>query len=80
MKVWMKSFRPVGTTRRVYRDADRFVYLDDEADWRYFLEFMTASDRIGRYRMYDRNGLMIAENLTVVDIKKKIQHLAAAVF
>ena len=80
MKIWMKSSRPVGTTRRVYKDADRYVYVDDEDDWRYFLEFMTASDRIGRYRMFDRDGQMITENLTTADIKKKVQSLVSVDF
>ncbi|MBU6459753.1 MAG: hypothetical protein KGQ58_02580 [Proteobacteria bacterium] len=75
MKIWMKSVRPVGTTCRVYKDADRYVYVGDESRWRYFLQFMTAEDRIGHYRMYDRDGKMVAENLAIADIKKKVQHL-----
>lgn len=77
MNIRMKSIVPIGTTSRVYKDANKEVYLDDDPEWSYFLEFMSAQDRIGRYRMFDRQGNVLAENLTVADIKKRIQALTA---
>lgn len=75
MNIRMKSIVPIGTTVRVYKDANREVYLDDNAEWSYFLEFMSTQDRIGRYRLFDRQGHILGENLTISDAKKRIQAL-----